>query len=996
MKESDETILTIGGGRGKTRDGLRLARAMLPLPATTNTPKDVVQTRESCKAIERADTAGLERMGGVTYIKWLRVEVDRITLADDDDTGRDLILTGRRLWDRLAKDRHVAEKATVELYEACKVLALSLMAAGLRSPKYKERNDMEKRNVALNFTSVSHACVNNGLADMARDCMDGAQALARLCSAPRGQEVYLALHLASLHVELSAGDADRALASMTEIASRVTSADGDDTHKGLDVLKKAFMLCKGSLGKAASCTDAARMRVAAKVFALVHEASAALLERSSQATAVNGDFRELMHSSLEMEALVLSDMVADEDHARALHLCAQLPEDKQAGSRIGFVVTKLLFKQGRKTDARHRALEMARENAEGDFELCLHLSRLLAAHGEHCAGVEVVNRLMAVRQHQREPERWSVLVVDKFVALIDGMDRIDDALAHLDEVLAEHHKDKCTVTDAVVQTVHSCLLSTFRTHFERGEDFALAARLAAKAIEWTTPDMGASRVAALRMAAWANVKLKDGPAAYGLAARALAEEGRNNPKTLYLAILAAVLCDDTARPPNDDTNRHVDDLLAATSYDAECLQVLHDAALEHGRRDVALRVHLRWLERAPSTALASCLVACVRHMCALRLPAAWTSGELDAAHVADACTYFQAAAARLPTLAAGEPPGSEEDLWWATKIAWNLACRARVLGLHEATVQLAEVALDYCRLVAFDLCQMAHTAACSISAGVACLVCLDGADVAADVRRRSLMGLRALNHLSNGAEAVDKVLSNADQPSLHGSFFSQPGLRDDLQALVLEAMARAASYDRGQEATLLPQLRAKLGEAHLGGRHLLHLAAVASDLESLKTAMASVTATTYRLAFNALVRGEGPAAPDAAEWVLNLARCVVGALERSSDADACLDDDLRGMVQRLLQFGGDEGQEQPTCWVDVLAWVGHKAEAIASYASRVRKVKLAEKWMVEALQARGAQATLTQDDADLSRVRRAYDALLQRANQPQDALAGGVGLCYHA
>jgi tetratricopeptide (TPR) repeat protein len=575
--------------------------------------------------------------------------------------------------------------------------------------------------------------------------------------------------------------------------------------------------------------------------------------------------------------------------------------------------------------------------------------------------------------------------------------------------MCAHRQGEHVLSSDVMAFVYSYLYHEFSCLYESGVNLELAATFAARASEWA-PDKTSKRLQALRMASWAHLKLNQPAQALAFARKAVTEDPAS-PKNNFLFVHAAASIGADGSEANvDEALRALDALLETTNYDASCLEVLSSSALEEGHTELAAAMLSRWLHRGPMAAADGKLLPCLQQLYRVQLGGRDIAAlELD--EVQSMAAHVRIADERLGTFGAEAAHGAEEDVWWAAALAWNLALRARALGAHQLSVECLQVALH----LADRLQSGARARQLSLDCHelMACAMCtyLDAAlqqpqqpltdpeqiaRGALQTRAHAQGALRLLDALDAEEAHVAAGTSHEEAHAATERARLRKGIRQRMQliAIEMEVFTHAfPSHCASSAAPTTAQLSARIEEAVAGSlllpEQLEHISQRALSLEARAHGIHTVAALGYRRACEAYARalelGEPAVAPAAgggpqpfSDRFVRLCVCVQRLSERLSEADACLDADLRAKYCTMLALAEKRPASRPSSWPELLEWLVDRAERWATRAMRSDRLQSAEAWMSCAINMQTALLAC----APAAR-RSAHDQLLREVLQPK-------------
>lgn len=974
------------------------------------------QALQNLFTVERADGAGLEKLGGATYAHWLSKEI-RGSPADgvDKATARQLLDVGKRLWNRCLLEAKGASGGAGKLNAAVRMLALTAMSIALQHPELRLFGDEEKKRAASNLCKLAHEFATElDDAPCAERCCALAQELLDSCALERVLFHRAHVHCAHARVALQRDDAEHVHAALRAVSSLLCDerAPATDTLQLVEVAGLLVSVARSAVDAAAPSPARAALVIDVFDAALrVCEIGLAQCGGDVAMAAPSEDLARLQTAARLLQAVLWSDMPDASTLSRALDTLLSLPAPKQREPLVRLCTSKVLGRLGRAADATHRTLEVVADC--DDFDTCFAAAMLLEHDGQHEARVEALRSIAERGLDRGDVRRWSAVVKERFVALHASLRDAERALAHLDEAMATHQSGEHVLSAEVLAFIHDYLYHEFACEFERGAHLALAAEYAAKAAEWCPTDRPAKRLNALRMAAWSHLKLGQPAQALAFARRAVAEEPLS-PKSTFLLVLASTglaRSGGGAETPMDEVERALDTLLDSTAFDASCLEVLSSSALEEGHTEIAVALLSRWLQRGPTAAANGKLLACVQQLHRVQLGGR-DACVLDAAEVRAMGAHVRVAVSRLGAFGADASHGSEDEVWWTAALAWNLALRAKALGEHQLMLECLQAALLLADRLESGVRQMRFAFECNEL--MACELCahLDaalGAQPPADAERVARAAAQARTHagvalrlhdaLEGGAVAcaatdggVASALADttsapdasgcaaagtdaAEQrpvpsPPPHAAASTERSAaaaraRSRLVTVELEMQLFEYAFPlKGAPALTVALLAQRLDEAAsaLAPEQVEHIAQRSLSLEPRAQSLHPLTVLGYRRACDAYQRaldGRGTDAPAAAlsarvEPFVRLCHCAQRMCERLSDADACIDTDLGAKLGGMLAAAETRLAARPAGWPVLLEWLVDKASRWATRASRADKLIAAEAWMSRAINLQAA------------------------------------------
>lgn len=962
------------------------------------------QALQNMFTVERADTAGLEKLGGGTYVHWLCKEIHGSSGDGvDKATVRQLLDVAKRLWNAALVDAKGAGGGG-KLNAALRLLGLTAMSVALQHPKMCLFGDDEKRRCASNLCKLAHKYATE-LDDVgcAERCCVMAQELLDGCSTDR--VVFHRAHVlcARARVALHREDGDglhRFLSQALALLCDERSAAAADTLQFVEVASLLVGVARGAVASGAQEPSPARAALLIDVFdAALRVCDAGLARCGSDAStaAPCQELTRMQATARLLQAVLWSDMPEASTLSRALDHLLGLPAPQQREPYVRLCISKVLGRLGRAADATHRTLELVAEC--DDFEACFAAVQLLEHDGQHEARVEALRSIAERGLDRGDVRLWSALVKERFITLHAALRDSGRALEHLDEAMAAHQSGEHVLGFDVVLFVHDYLYHEFACEFERGTHLAVAAEYAAKAAEWCPPDRPAKRLNALRMAAWTHLKLKQPAQALAYARRAVAEEP-SSPKSTYLLVLASTSLAPGEGADAGEVQRALDSLLDSTSYDSSCLEVLTTTALEEGHTEIAVELLSRWLQRGPTAAADGKLLACVMQLHRVQVGGRDASA-LDLGEVRAVGGHVRVAVSRLGAFHEAASYGTEDEVWWTAALSWNLALRAKALGDHQLMLECVQAALLLADRLESGARQRTFEYECNEL--MACELCahLDaalGAQPHADADRLACAAAQAHSHAAKALRMHDLLLDAGGGTAgataadgAHGSAAAaatgdaaagsqlllqhaqRPGPTAELAASAARARSRLATVCletqlfqfafplKDAPPLTVAQLAQRLDEAAalLAPEQVEHIAQRSLSLEPRAHSLHLLTILGYRRAAEAHLRALGGAQPAAslgarAEPLARLCCCVQRLSERLGDTEACVDVDLNGKLRDMLAAAETRPASRPPGWPVLLEWLVDKAGRWATRACRADKLVAAEAWMSRAISLQAA------------------------------------------
>lgn len=229
------------------------------------------QALQNIFTVERADTAGLEKLGGSTYVHWLCKEIfSSPTDGVDKATVRQLLDVSKRLWNSALIE---AKNGGGKLNAAVRTLALTAMSVALQHPELRLFGDDEKRRCASNLCKLAHEFATD-LDDIAcaERCCSMAQELLDGCSIER--VIFHRAHVlcARTRVALHREDADQLRGLLTDVKTLLCderAAVSTDTLQFVEVASLLVHVARGAVGANASTPSPTRAALLIDVFEAV-------------------------------------------------------------------------------------------------------------------------------------------------------------------------------------------------------------------------------------------------------------------------------------------------------------------------------------------------------------------------------------------------------------------------------------------------------------------------------------------------------------------------------------------------------------------------------------------------------------------------------------------------------------------------------------------------------------------------------------------------------